>query len=290
MATTGLARLASYSFTLGAFALKASAHGDVNKTGPMASAPTTGAMAHNATAGNAIAGNATAGHQIATGPGSPIMVNWYLIVCMVWAWIAVCGSLAIYVFLLWLVRYIRQVSCLNNDQQRYFSLPNKYYGIAQRYFIDAPLFRTRHHREFRLSRALNVGTLPSRAQMLFLIAYLAMNITILCYNLPWSGPRAATLAALTSRSGALILANMFPLFLLAARNNPLIPFTGITFDTYNLIHRWLGRIVALHIVVHATTYLMKKIALVGWSGFAHSLQSSRFILAGTIVSNLTKSN
>jgi len=285
MASNGLARLASCGLTLGAFALKAAAHGD-NQTGAMGSAPSSApsaaAMAQNASAGHGTGG----GHQIDTGPNSPLMYNWYLIDCMVWAWIAVCGSLAIYVFLLWLVRYIRQVTCLNNDQQRYFNLPNKYYGWAQRYFIDAPLFRTRHHREFRLSSALNVGTLPSRAQMLFLIAYLAMSITILCYNLPWSSPRASILSALTARSGALILANMFPLFLLAARNNPLIPFTGIPFDTYNLIHRWLGRIVALTILVHAITYLMKKIAIVGWSGFAHSLQSSRFILSGTIVRDL----
>lgn len=56
---------------------------------------------------------------------------------------------------------------------------------------------------------------------------------------------------------------MLPLWLLAARNNPLISWTGISFDTYNLVHRWLGRIVVLEALTHAIAWIIKKVKYQG---------------------------
>lgn len=36
-----------------------------------------------------------------------------------------------------------------------------------------------------------------------------------------------------------------PLFLFASRNNPLIKILDLSFDQFNLLHRWLGRIVTI---------------------------------------------
>jgi len=57
--------------------------------------------------------------------------------------------------------------------------------------------------------------------------------------------------------------NILPLVLLAARNNPLIVWTGISFDTYNLVHRWLGRIVVLEALIHAIAWFIKKVKFQG---------------------------
>ena len=61
-----------------------------------------------------------------------------------------------------------------------------------------------------------------------------------------------------NRTGVLSTVNMVPLFLFAGRNNPLIHLLGISFDTYNLIHRWLGRIVVLEAVTHSFCYMVAK--------------------------------
>ena len=82
--------------------------------------------------------------------------------------------------------------------------------------------------------------------------------------------------------------NLIPLFLFAGRNNVLIYWTGISFDTYNLFHRWLGRIVIGEGVAHMTVYLIRKVEAGGWQAYIHSLKTTRMILSGTIVSIFKK--
>jgi hypothetical protein len=194
----------------------------------------------------------------AKAPDPDDVKSWFLIKGLLWAWVAMVSSLIVYTSLLFAVRYIRTVSCLNNNTQRYFARPTYWYGKTKRYFIDAPLFRLRHHREFQLSSAINIGTLPNRLQTTFLVGYLAASIALTTYSINWSGPKATIIDQLLKRTGFMAIMNMLPLFLLAGRNNPLIVWCGITFDTYNLIHRWLGRIVVSEAIVHGSMWLYEK--------------------------------
>jgi len=68
------------------------------------------------------------------------------------------------------VKYIRTLSSLNNDTQRYFAQPSETYSWFKKNVLYAPIFRKRHNREFQLSSAINVGTLPTRLQLLFLMS------------------------------------------------------------------------------------------------------------------------
>ena len=172
----------------------------------------------------------------------------------------------IYCAVLHAVAYIRTVACLNNDRQRYFAQPNRLHGLFRKHLVDAPLFRKRHHREFKLSSAVNIGTLPSRAQIGFLLLYVGASVLLTVWDVDWSLPARSIYSALIHRTGMLAIMNMVPLFLLAGRNNPLIKLTGITFDTYNLVHRWLGRIVVLEAVLHGAFYLARKISRMGRAG------------------------
>lgn len=179
----------------------------------------------------------------------------------------------IYCTVLHAIAYMRTVACLNNDKQRYFARPNGLHSLFRKHLVDAPLLRKRHHREFKLSSAINVGTLPSRAQMLFLVLYVGASVLLTIWDIDWSLPNRAIYSALIERTGMLAIVNMVPLFLLAGRNNPLIQLTGITFDTYNLVHRWLGRIVVLEALLHTLFYLLRKIPRDGKS-FSHHPYSS----------------
>jgi hypothetical protein len=207
----------------------------------------------------------------ATGPDPDDVKTWFLLRGLVWAWIAMVGSLILYTSSLFAVRYIRTISCLNNDTQRYFARPTYWYGKTKRYFIDAPLWRLRHHREIQLSSAINIGTLPNRIQTTFLVAYLAASIALTTYRINWGGSHTIIIEQVLKRTGFMAIVNMLPLFLLAGRNNPLIVWCGITFDTYNLIHRWLGRIVVAEAIVHASMWLAEKVEA-GMSRNTHQIQ------------------
>jgi hypothetical protein len=167
-------------------------------------------------------------------------------------------AFTVYQVILYFVRYVRLVSCLGNETQRYFSIPNAAFARFKKSCIDAPLFRTRHHREFKLSSAIGVGTLPSRMQTFFLVGYFAVNIGFCIYKIQYSS-FAAGAGVLLSRSGIMAVINMIPLFLLAGRNNPIIKLTGISFDTMNLIHRWFGRIVVLEAIAHTVCWMALKV-------------------------------
>jgi hypothetical protein len=178
--------------------------------------------------------------------------SWYL----GYVWAAIIAAVTVFYLTMRGIEYVRQIASLNNDTQRYFVTPNLNYARLKKFFIDAPLLRTRHHREFRLSSAINVGTLPSRMQSLFLGGYLAMNIVFSVYDIEYSKSRDDILGEIRNRTGCLAVMNMLPLFLLASRNNPFIRLCGISFDTFNLIHRWIGRVVVLQGLAHTIAFLL----------------------------------
>lgn len=190
-------------------------------------------------------------------------------------------AFALYQVILYFVRYVRTVSCLNNDTQRYFSIPNHWYARFKKSCLDAPLWRTRHHREFKLTSAINVGTLPSRLQSFLLIGYFATNVGFCFWKIDYSSFSAGA-GELLSRSGIMSVMNMIPLFLLAGRNNPIIKLTGISFDTMNLVHRWFGRIVILEALAHTICWIANKVHTKGWAVVQASITGSTFIMTGFI--------
>jgi hypothetical protein len=215
--------------------------------------------------GSAAAAQGQAAGAAKESSASPESIDWMLVKGLLWAWIALVGGTIIYCGALHAVAYMRTIACLNNNTQKYFTLPNYFHSDFRKYLVDSPLFRKRHHREFKLSSAVNMGTLPNRAQMLFLIGYVAASVVLTVIDINWSDPSAKIYSLLVSRTGMMAIMNMIPLFLLAGRNNPLIQLTGITFDTYNLIHRWLGRIVVIEAILHGVFWTVNKIQTKGKS-------------------------
>ncbi|KAI9886011.1 MAG: hypothetical protein M1823_002178 [Watsoniomyces obsoletus] len=172
------------------------------------------------------------------------------------------------------------------QQQRFWSRnQSRFWPNLKKHLIYAPLGKKRHNREIQLSSAINVGTLPSRFHALLLTLCLLSNFAY-CAALNYKGKsKAEVIAQLRGRSGSLAAVNMMPLFVLAGRNNPLIRLLRVSFDTYNLLHRWMGRMVVLEALVHTGAWMANNVAAHGWEGVGHAIRTSPFVqlgLTGTV--------
>lgn len=179
--------------------------------------------------------------------------------------------------------HMRRLYGLGNDTQRFFARDDYRMAWLKRNIVDAPLFRSRHNREFQLSRAINMGTLPSRFQAICLAGLISMNVVLCVLHVPFSEGLEAFASVLRNRTGTLATANLIPLVILAGRNNPLIPLVGLSFDTWNFFHRWLARLVALESLAHTFSWIASEVNKAGWSAVAEAFRGSEFILTGLVV-------
>ncbi|MCJ1307027.1 hypothetical protein MMC25_000673 [Agyrium rufum] len=192
-------------------------------------------------------------------------------------------TLAIYRSIIYCVRYIRTLTCLNNDRQFYFRLPQLTFASFKENLLYAPLFSHRHNKEMRLIRGWNIGILPTRFQSLLLLGIVTMNVVLCVKGIEWrQGGTSAMLLHLRNRTGTMSIINMIPLVLISGRTNPLIKLFGISFDTFNLMHRWFGRIVAAEALVHAIAWTINTVHSGGWKAVHSALMNSAVIYTGFI--------
>ncbi|PVH88903.1 hypothetical protein DL98DRAFT_158883 [Cadophora sp. DSE1049] len=178
--------------------------------------------------------------------------------------------------------HIRHVSAMGKSVQTYWARNSSPLWWFKKYLLYAPLVNKRHNREFRLSAAMNMGTLPSRFHSILIFLYLASNLGY-TLQLDWSQENHyKVVAELRGRSGMLSVINMIPLIIFAGRNNPLIGLLQISFDTYNLMHRWLGRIVIFMALLHTWCWAYVKYKAVGWSGLFNQVAVDPFATWGMV--------
>lgn len=87
---------------------------------------------------------------------------------------------------------------------------------------------------------------------------------------------------LSPRNGVISNQYKVPLFIMAARNNPLIAWTNCSFDTYNLLHRWFGRIVALEAITHTAAFAYQ---VGSFTAFTKSVDKAVYLQFGSLVSS-----
>ncbi|KAI9765635.1 MAG: hypothetical protein M1839_005407 [Geoglossum umbratile] len=198
--------------------------------------------------------------------------------------ICACISVILIIWRVWdqSIMYVRTATSIHSNDQRYFATPNQKLSFFKRNILYAPIFRKRHSHELQLSRAVNVGTLPSRLELLFLASYFATNIVFCVINIPFASSFTDAALTLGRRTGSLSVVNMIPLFLMAGKNNPLIKLLGISYDTFNLYHRWLGRIVSLEAVVHTFAHLANLAHTGGWKAGIQPALSMRYMSYGLL--------
>ncbi|RMZ86591.1 hypothetical protein DV736_g6181, partial [Chaetothyriales sp. CBS 134916] len=178
--------------------------------------------------------------------------------------------------------HLRHLYCLNGSQvqQKYWSVDHsRWWPWIKREIIYAPLGTKRHNRELQLSKAHNYGTIPGRIQTLLLTLYLIGNI-VFCLLLDFKEERLVLLAELRGRTGVLAVANLVPLVVMAGRNNPLIGLLKISFDTFNLFHRWIGRLVVAESVIHVLAWFAAYKESKGAAAVSRSFMNDPFLCWG----------
>ncbi|CZT13152.1 hypothetical protein WAI453_001979 [Rhynchosporium graminicola] len=178
--------------------------------------------------------------------------------------------------------HIRHITAMGKAIQTYWARNSSSLWKFKKYLLYAPLINKRHNREFRLSAAMNMGTLPSRFHSILIFMYLASNIGYTLHLSWWEANHYKVVAELRGRSGMLSVINMIPLIIFAGRNNPLIPILQISFDTYNLMHRWLGRMVIFLALIHTWCWAYVKYKAFGWSGLFRQLADDPFATWGMV--------
>jgi hypothetical protein len=167
---------------------------------------------------------------------------------------------------------------------------------VQKHFLLAPLFRRRHNEplQTRFFR-LYLGTLPSRINGILLFGYILSNVLYCTLLLPWNGrigpdnklhapTKAALVAEFRGRTGVMATVNMIPLFICMMRNNYVGKTIGVGFNTWNLYHRWAGRIVVLESFAHMGAWTVNKVDQADWSGVAAVMREEPFFQMGLMVS------
>ncbi|KAJ5846263.1 hypothetical protein N7534_009932 [Penicillium rubens] len=179
-------------------------------------------------------------------------------------------------------RHLRRLASFTDDRQRYFVSTHNTFAWIKEHIIYAALFRSRHNRELQLSSAINMGTLPSRFHAFLVTGVIAMNITLCCVTTPYGSDSDTLAGVIRNRTGVMATVNLIPLVLMAGRNNPLIAMLHVPFDTWNLLHRWLGRIVVLESLAHVFAWAIPKANEKGWEIVGMALGNSTFLLTGLV--------
>ena len=198
-------------------------------------------------------------------------------------------SCTAFAYLIWQLvsrynNHLRQLSTLGHDNQQYFVKPsNEVLSWLKEHLIYAPLFKVRHNREFRLSKNIHMGTLPSRFHSLLIFGMVSLNIGLCLVNVPHQNKDAAA-KAIRKSTGTVATANFIPLVLMAGRNNPLIRALHVPFDTWMLMHRWLGRIVVIESLAHAMTWGISYAEAESWRTVGAALLGGSFLRDGFVVS------
>ncbi|KAF2010817.1 hypothetical protein BU24DRAFT_46554 [Aaosphaeria arxii CBS 175.79] len=200
--------------------------------------------------------------------------NYLWVDVLVFTFIAI-GGFTLILFLVNIVwRQMRHVTTMGNPTRQEYWEGNRtrWWPWINRHVLMAPLHKKRHNRGFQISSAIDNGTLPGRWHTLILTVYVAANIAWCCI-LPWNEERASVVAALRGRSGTLSALNMIPTVLFALRNNPLISILQVSYDDFNLFHRWAARITILEAIVHTVAWLANTAEGGGWVSVANALRT-----------------
>jgi predicted ferric reductase len=196
-----------------------------------------------------------------------------------WSLLAFAACILIYRSAVRIYAHMRHLASLTATSQKYFAYGDVRVNWIKDHILYAPTFHHKRATEIQFHRFLNFGSIPTRFQSVFILAVIIVNVFACCWNIPWNDARLQVLPILRNRTGTLSVANLVPILVMATIKNPLIELLDISYDTFNMMHRWLGRLSILQGVAHTVCYLVAKVEKQGWEGVQKSVQSE-FIYAG----------
>lgn len=124
-------------------------------------------------------------------------------------------------------------------------------GALKQHFFYAPARTTRVSEDIkRISQSNHAA--PTRPQATVIIIYILSNF-IYALAIPEQS-QAPRVAQFRGRCGTLAVFNLIPTILFALRNNPLIWILHISYDTFNLFHRWAATLVVAQSIAHVIAF------------------------------------
>ncbi|OAP57595.1 hypothetical protein AYL99_08333 [Fonsecaea erecta] len=207
-------------------------------------------------------------------------LNWTIARSYLGAMLGVATLLLAYTLSLRLNAHIRHLASMSGaGALRYFSSSSPAIRLAKSKILYAPILFYRRAREIRFSRHITFGSVPTRLQTLFILSAVITNLFLCTWNIPWSQPEQQLLPILRNRTGTMSVTNLIPIMVMATVKNPLIWMLDISYDTFNLMHRWFGRLAICEAITHVLCWLIAKVQSSGWAAVKTSLDT-RFIYSG----------
>ncbi|KAL4778483.1 ferric reductase like transmembrane component-domain-containing protein [Aspergillus varians] len=180
------------------------------------------------------------------------------------------------------LRHRRRLRAVLQNDNPSISMPgNCFMASINKHVLCAPLWSTRHSREFRLG-GLHMGTVPLRIEIVLLAVYIGINLAFFVSLVDWWEDYQELMYQLKYAAGHLAVMNTPGLVLTAGRNNPLIPLLGIQFDAFNLLHRWVGRLIAVGSIVHVACVVAGRVAETNMDATTHTVWHVPFYIYGMI--------
>lgn len=131
-------------------------------------------------------------------------------------------------------------------------------------FANPALFGSKHSVPVKWGKGFINMSLPTRAQGWVLLGYFVMFIILMFIkydifdgNSRYAAKKSQLARYVADRAGIIGTAQLPLLFLFASRNNILLLATGWSYDTMNVYHRWVARVMYIGVFIHsiAFTYL-----------------------------------
>jgi predicted ferric reductase len=101
-----------------------------------------------------------------------------------------------------------------------------------------------------------IGNAPTRAQSIFIFYMVAINVILCAVGYGTNGPTSSQqmVKLIGTRIGHIALSNFPLLILYSSRNNILLWVTDWSHSTFLILHKWVGRILMLQVLVHGMVY------------------------------------
>lgn len=128
---------------------------------------------------------------------------------------------------------------------------------------DAKKQQSKFSRNCRANLINSIYTMPVRLHAIVIIGYVILNVVFCCVNYDIVYPntvftcrKGQTFVAIADRTGIIGTIQLPLVYLLATRNNIASSVTGLSYRTFQLMHKWTSRIVFLLLIFHCIFYLL----------------------------------
>lgn len=137
---------------------------------------------------------------------------------------------------------------------------NKIISSIRKHLTLPAMFNGSHSRPVKLFHKLYLSA-PTRGQSIILFGYFALNLVCLLidYDIFMPDPFLLNelnqrLRYLGNRTGVISFTQIPVVILFAGRNNILIALTGWSYDTFQVYHRWVARVMMTHAIIHSVCF------------------------------------